>query len=53
MIPALGSGSYKLEKRIIQNFILRGTGSPIECFLDVRAYRLKIHYNTTGIGYVD
>lgn len=33
--------------------MVRGTGSPTQWLLDLRAYGLKIHYSSTAVGHVD
>jgi hypothetical protein len=43
---------FQLVKEIINQFIVRGTHSPMQWMLDLRTYGLKIHYNTTSSGHV-
>jgi hypothetical protein len=40
-------------KEIIDQFIVRGTHSPMQWMLDLRTYGLKIHYNSTARGHVE
>jgi hypothetical protein len=46
---------YCLEwvTRFINEFMVRGTNSPMQWMLDLRTYGLKIHYNSTSQGHVD
>lgn len=39
-------------KEMMDQFMVRGTGSPMQWMLDVRAYGMKIDMNTTGEGHV-
>ncbi|KIV98356.1 uncharacterized protein PV09_09802 [Verruconis gallopava] len=38
---------------MMDQFMVRGTKGPIQWMLDLRTYRLKIHYNTTSSGHVE
>jgi hypothetical protein len=40
-------------KEIMDRFIVRGTHSLMQWMLDLRTYRLKIHYNSTARGHVE
>ena len=44
--------SYDWVCRMMNTFMVRGTGSPAQWLLDLRAYGLKIHYNATAPGHV-
>lgn len=37
---------------MVDSFMVRRTNSPMDWFLDLRTYGLKIHYSTTAAGYV-
>jgi hypothetical protein len=37
----------------MDQFIVRGTYSPMQWMLDLRTYGLKIHYNSTARGHVE
>ena len=45
--------SFEWVKRMIDDFMIRGSGSPAQWMLDLRTYGLKIHYNTTTVGHVN
>lgn len=45
--------SFQWVNKMMNEFMVRGTGSPIQWILDLRTYGLKIHYNTTAIGHVN
>jgi len=38
---------------MMDQFMVRGSHSPMQWMLDLRAYGLKIHYNTTSRGHVE
>lgn len=38
---------------MMNQFMLRGTFSPLEYMLDIRSYGLKVHYSTTAEGYIN
>ena len=44
--------SFAWVQRMVQQFMVRGTASPMQWLLDLRTYGLKIHYNTTTEGHV-
>ena len=48
------SGRSRLQwvNKMTDDFMIRGTDSPMQWFLDLRTYGLKIHYNTTASGHV-
>jgi hypothetical protein len=46
-------GCLQLVKEIMDWFIVRGTHSLMQWMLDLRTYRLKIHYNSTARGHVE
>ncbi|KAL8685459.1 MAG: hypothetical protein Q9218_007746, partial [Villophora microphyllina] len=39
--------------RFMDEYMIRGSRSPMQWILDTRAYGMKIHYNTTALGDVD
>ncbi|KAF1807959.1 hypothetical protein P152DRAFT_499608, partial [Eremomyces bilateralis CBS 781.70] len=43
----------KVVNRMIDGFMVRGSKSPMQWMLNLRTYRLKIHYNTTARGHVE
>ncbi|KAK3620761.1 hypothetical protein LTR56_020750 [Elasticomyces elasticus] len=45
--------SFGWVQQMVRTFMARGTAGPIQWLLDLRAYGLKIHYNTTAIGHVN
>jgi hypothetical protein len=45
--------SFEWVRKMMDEFMVRGTGSPIQWMLDLRTYGLKIHYNTTTVGHVN
>jgi hypothetical protein len=38
---------------MMDQFMVRGSYSPMQWMLDLRTYGLKIHYNTTSCGHVE
>lgn len=40
-------------KEMVDRFMVRGTNTPMQWMLDLRAYGLKMQYNTTSEGQVD
>jgi hypothetical protein len=40
-------------KHMTDRFMVRGSHGPMQWMLDLRTYRLKIHYNTTSRGHVE
>jgi hypothetical protein len=51
--PRRLKGCLQLVKQIIDQFIVRGSHGLMQWMLDLRTYRLKIHYNTTSRGNVE
>ena len=45
--------SFEWVQRMMDAFMVRGTGSPVQWMLDLRTYGLKIHCNTTAVGHVN
>jgi hypothetical protein len=41
-------GYLQFIQEMIDQFIVRGSHSPMQWMLDLRTYRLKIYYNTTS-----
>jgi hypothetical protein len=46
-------GCLQFVQEIIDKFIVRGSYGPMQWMLDLRTYRLKIHYNTTSRRHVE
>ena len=49
--PAVKS-SFQWVRQMMDQFMVRGTGSPMQWMLDLRAYGMKINMNTTSEGHV-
>jgi superfamily II DNA helicase RecQ len=49
--PAVKS-SFQWVRQMMDQFMVRGTGSPMQWILDLRAYGMKIAINTTSDGHV-
>ena len=45
--------SFEWVRKMMDSFMVRGSGSPIQWILDLRTYGLKVHYNTTAVGHVN
>ncbi|KAI6787582.1 hypothetical protein KC361_g9470 [Hortaea werneckii] len=45
--------SFEWVRRMMDRFMVRGCGSPMQWMLDLRAYGMKIEFNTTAPGHVD
>ncbi|KAI7103405.1 hypothetical protein KC316_g20707, partial [Hortaea werneckii] len=48
-----GLSSFELVRGMMDAFMVRGCGSPMQWMLDLRAYGMKIAFNTTSPGHVD
>ncbi|KAI7592077.1 hypothetical protein KC316_g2510 [Hortaea werneckii] len=48
-----GLSSFKWVRRMMDGFMVRGCGSPMQWMLDLRAYGMKIGFNTASPGHVD
>ena len=46
-------GCLQFVKKMMDQFMVRGSHSPMQWMLDLRTYGLKIHYNTTTRGHVE
>nr|GEZ17793.1 RecQ helicase L2 [Tanacetum cinerariifolium] len=46
-------GCLQFVQEIMDQFMVRGSHSPMQWMLDLRTYGLKIHYNTTTRGHVE
>ncbi|CAN9275283.1 unnamed protein product [Alternaria alternata] len=46
-------GCLQFVQEMIDRFMVRGSHGPMQWMLDLRTYRLKIHYNTTSRGHVE
>jgi hypothetical protein len=51
--PRRQKGCLQFVKRMMDQFMVRGTHGPMEWMLDLRTYGLKIYYNTTVRGHVE
>jgi hypothetical protein len=51
--PRRPKGCLQLVKQMMDQFMVRGSHGPMQWMLDLRTYRLKIHYNTTSRGNVE
>jgi hypothetical protein len=45
--------SFEWVRKIIDGFMVRECGSPMQWMLDLRGYRIKIDFNTTSAGHVN
>ncbi|KAJ8106608.1 hypothetical protein OPT61_g9423 [Boeremia exigua] len=46
-------GCLQFVQEMMDQFMVRGSHSPMQWMLDLRTYGLKIHYNTTSRGHVE
>ena len=46
-------GCLEFVQKMVNQFMVRGSHSPMQWMLDLRTYGLKIHYNTTSQGHVE
>jgi hypothetical protein len=46
-------GCLNWVKRMMDEFMVRGSHSPMQWMLDLRTYGMKIHFNTTADGHID
>ncbi|KAK3613862.1 hypothetical protein LTR56_027628 [Elasticomyces elasticus] len=51
-VPKARQGVIEVVRDMMDRFMVRGSGSPMQWLLDLRTYGLKIHYNTTAPGSV-
>jgi len=47
-----GRSSFEWVRRMMDGFMVRGCGSPMQWMLDLRSYGMKIAFNTTSAGHV-
>ena len=50
--PRRPRSSFEWVKKMMNSFMVRGTGSPMQWMLDLRAYGMKVDFNTTSDGHV-
>jgi hypothetical protein len=48
-----GQSSFEWVRKMMDGFMVRGCGSPMQWMLDLRGYGMKIHINTTSAGHVN
>lgn len=48
-----GRSSFEWVKKMMDGFMVRGCGSPMQWILDLRSYGMKIAFNTTSAGHVN
>ncbi|KAI7202366.1 hypothetical protein KC316_g1836 [Hortaea werneckii] len=48
-----GRSSFEWVRRMMDGFMIRGCGSPMQLMLDLRGYGLEIAFNTISPGHVD
>ena len=46
-------GCLEFVQQMMNQFMVRGSHSPMQWMLDLRTYGLKVHYNTTTEGHVE
>lgn len=46
-------GCLEFVRKMMDEFMVRGSHSPMQWMLDLRTYGLKVHYNTTARGHVE
>lgn len=51
--PRQPKGCLEFVGKMIDSFIVRGSRSLMQWMLDLRTYRLEVHYNTTSRGHVE
>lgn len=49
----IGKSSFEWVRKMMDGFIVRGCGSPMQWMLDLRGYGMKIDFNTTSAGHVN
>ena len=47
-----GRSSFEWVRKMMDGFMVRGCGSPMQWVLDLRGYGMKIAFNTTSAGHV-
>lgn len=47
-----GRSSFEWVRKMMDGFMVRGCGSPMQWMLDLRSYGMKIAFNTTSAGHV-
>ena len=48
-----GQSSFEWVRKMMDGFMVRGCGSPMQWMLDLRGYGMKIDFNTTSVGHVN
>jgi len=48
-----GRSSFEWVRKMMDGFMVRGCGSPVQWMLDLRSYGMKIGFNTTSAGHVN
>lgn len=48
-----GRSSFEWVRKMMDGFMVRGCGSPMQWMLDLRSYGMKIAFNTTSAGHVN
>jgi len=48
-----GKSSFEWVRKMMDGFMVRGCGSPMQWMLDLRGYGMKIDFNTTSVGHVN
>ena len=48
-----GRSSFEWVRQMMDGFMVRGCGSPMQWMLDLRSYGMKIAFNTTSAGHVN
>lgn len=48
-----GRSSFEWVRKMMDGFMVRGCGSPMQWMLDLRSYGMKIGFNTTSAGHVN
>lgn len=46
-------GCLEFVQKMVNQFMVRGSHSPMQWMLDLRTYGLKVHFNTTSQGHVE
>lgn len=48
-----GRSGFEWVRKMMDGFMVRGCGSPVQWMLDLRSYGMKIGFNTTSAGHVN
>jgi hypothetical protein len=49
----ISKSSFEWVRKMMDGFMVRGCGSPMQWMLDLRGYGMKIDFNTTSAGHVN